>query len=67
MTQEQTLRVAQVARMIGLRIRTIHELADAGELRCVRVGRGRHRRFQLAAIEVYCQRVGLQWRKIDMK
>lgn len=66
MTEEKTMRVSQVALMTGLRARTIQELADAGDIKCVRVGPGKHRRFQVAEIKVYCRRVGLRWRHVDV-
>lgn len=62
MTEEKTMRVSQVAKMTGLRVQTIKDLADAGDIKCVRIGPGRHRRFQVAEIKVYCRRVGLRWR-----
>lgn len=56
------LRVGDVARLTGLDERTIRIEADSGELPVSRVGRGRHRRFQLSVVRAYCERVGIRVR-----
>jgi excisionase family DNA binding protein len=50
-TEPRLIRASEVARMLGVHISTVRELAESGELRSVRLGGTGWRRFRIEDIE----------------
>jgi excisionase family DNA binding protein len=56
---ERLLRIGEVARLMGLGVKKMQRLADAGEISSVRFSRRGHRMFRPSDVTAYRRRLGL--------